>query len=78
MTWQPIETAPKDGTHILVYAYGEYSSAYYVAKEIDDEEYCGKGMYRKVKIDAGYLHYETDKYPTHWMPLPEPPKEVLK
>jgi len=62
--WMPIETAPKDGTWLLVfgfwYPHGEYSGialgAYLPAEEM--WTFDGDLMCR----------------PTHWMPLPEPPR----
>ena len=63
MTWQPIETAPTDGTEVLVYARGSYAVAFWSGKEWRDMGDIGwAGMYG----DDG-------NQPTHWMPLPEPP-----
>lgn len=58
--WQPIETAPKDGT--LVLTWGE-CRAQYAVSYWDEEwltDFREKGGYQIV-------------YATHWMPLPEPP-----
>lgn len=65
--WQPIKTAPKDGTMILVWP----SRAWI--------EECDKGevVYWDVEEEtwAGYGPLADDYTgPTHWMPLPEPPK----
>lgn len=62
--WQPIETAPKDGTEILVGAdvacWGwRIELVYWVSKE---------GQWW---TDSRGLHYS----PTHWRHLPKPPKE---
>ena len=59
MTWQPIETAPLDGTEIL--AYYDQSKTYHVMSREND-----------VWIDDADQLVLT--WPTHWMPLPEPPK----
>jgi hypothetical protein len=63
--WQPIEAAPRDGTHILCYnpRYGMILNGVWSGEaqncfEMKDER----------------LEYIKDFYPTHWMPLPEPPK----
>jgi len=69
MNWQPIETAPKDGTLILTYSKdyrAEYSVSYWC--EFDkawETDFRQKGAYQQV--DAEY-----------WMPLPEPPTEEKK
>jgi hypothetical protein len=60
MTWQPIETAPKDGTEILL-TDGHYKRTGYWATRI--------GAW---SIDAAVPL----GMPTHWAPLPEfPPPE---
>ena len=60
--WQPIETAPKDGTHILGYADGEMTVVYWFSEE------CWQ-------ITVSGLHADDGEWwPTHWMLLPEAPK----
>jgi hypothetical protein len=73
--WQPIETAPKDGTLVLLYC------IWY--KNINvDYAYLGDifvGGYSNDKCYDRWLVYwddqETKITPTHWMPLPKPPKQ---
>lgn len=68
--WKPIETAPKDGTEILGWL-----------KE-------GKWAVVSFKVTKSYCHWnrefrDSENWwkdnvtctPTHWMPLPNPPKE---
>ena len=65
--WQPIETAPKDGTSILGY-------------------WCYEGGFEHYIQPIRYLHgkwlhdwdHSDELYPTHWMPLPEPPAARLR
>jgi hypothetical protein len=58
--WQPIETAPKDGTEIIVWD-AEYRHSYFARCNSKGEVYW----------DELYGPLENA---THWMPLPEPPK----
>lgn len=65
--WQPIETAPKDGTVIL--ACDEWGGMFVVKWTA-----CGpKGQWDLTEVGS----YATDAWPssdpTHWMPLPPPP-----
>jgi hypothetical protein len=62
--WQPIKTAPKDGTTILVFrpeATGQYIPL--VGSDYFDPTYNG----------GRWMRSNPDTRPTHWMPLPEPP-----
>lgn len=66
--WQPIETAPDDGTEILVtvrYNIGadEYASSTWVDSIMPD----GSWFIYPERIDLPFP-------PSHWMPLPDPPK----
>jgi hypothetical protein len=71
--WQPIETAPKDGTPHLRglwvkrISQGEFWDMWDMdVGHIDD---CGDFL----NLYGEELGWEADDY-THWMPLPEPPK----
>ena len=64
--WKPIETAPKDGTRILLatndYVFEGYWHQY--------SPHCD-GWWKVSDIE----NLGNTIYPTHWMPLPEPPTE---
>ena len=60
MTWRTIDSAPRDGTWVLLYSAAETLEPY------------GAGWWDQVAgtwIMASLGGYE----PTHWQPLPEPP-----
>lgn len=77
--WQPIETAPKDGTQILVCG-GTYGCDYV------PYEFSGtfKGVACAVWDEDDYESWseagERPNWyrPTHWMPLPEPTNQTKK
>lgn len=63
--WQPIETAPKDGTNILIAYRDGYFGDMVVTKAAWDED--------KEKWDKLFSNEYIKDIPTHWMPLPKPP-----
>jgi hypothetical protein len=75
MSWQPIESAPKDGSGVIVICMGA------------EKPEAGQGWFiggKWTTIDPGveaefgedFYHASTWVNPTHWMPLPEPPEAV--
>lgn len=73
MKWRPIETAPRDGTAILI-AGGTYSYDIYADETFNSVTiaYWYGNHWRGEDRQAHDEWYTHD--PTHWMPLPEPPK----
>jgi hypothetical protein len=69
--WQPIETAPKDGTKILVYASKSpvQDEGIFVAEWGENRYWCNVEVWR---IVGGYQDCGTVE-PTHWMNLPKAP-----
>ena len=72
--WQPIETAPKDGSTIMLW------------ERYESEPFFGFWWEGRDRWRASTTHYDTDGNAcvidriysdgvTHWMPLPQPPKE---
>ena len=64
MEWLPIETAPKDGTSILAYTGDGYTYPLVCACAFDD------GLWWPDTWESP----DDPLHPTHWMPLPPPPK----
>jgi hypothetical protein len=60
MAWQPIESAPKDGTRVM----------------LADAEWTDIGRWRiesQLWMDDDDAGWTDPFWPTHWMPLPPPP-----
>lgn len=63
--WQPIDTAPKDGSDILVVSESaEFKIIFWSEDDGEDGCWC----------DPLYFIGEETETLTHWMPLPEPPR----
>lgn len=81
--WQPIESAPKDGTIIDVWLEESLSDIKFYCSSrpvhLKDAQYGGRsagwlwknGKFRPYLVG---LNMPVFVIPTHWMPLPEPPK----
>lgn len=65
--WQPIETAPKDGTEIFTAKMKpeRFGSYFYAVRS--------KWRGSEWVMDLGDRWSPFDPDPTHWMPLPAPP-----
>jgi len=68
--WQPIETAPKDGSAILIWP----AESAFTRRKNHFISY----VVRWNDLEEGWIEASGEEYdrfcPTHWMPLPEPPK----
>lgn len=85
--WQPIETAPRDGSRLLLSGRGSYdpfwdtkspmpfivATGQWWEYSFEDFEEVGDGSYRKIEKKRGQWRANASFFqPTHWMPLPEP------
>lgn len=74
MSWQPIETAPKDGTAVDVWCNGcRYPDAEFRFEVEWDEDGGEQGWCHNLSDYETVRWWLIDPQPTHWMPLPEPP-----
>ena len=67
--WQPIETAPRDGTYILLGWFLEGGGG-------GHPEVAFWHSTKQLWCSSRLLNAEGYYSPTHWMPLPDPPKEI--
>ena len=80
MTWIPIASAPKDGTEIMLIQFWRNENG------VLDHNRPDHGCWSRWNEDRGYGSYEvcegwmtdygSNEDWTHWMPLPDPPKEA--
>jgi hypothetical protein len=73
--WQPIETAPKDGTEVLLFMPGYGGRVKLGSFRVDDGF---SGNENPLWLDDSYDDFScgyasTPLDPTHWMALPLPP-----
>jgi hypothetical protein len=91
LTWRTMDSAPKDGTDILVYREdaGVFMASWYAAQDrmtdADIERECRDADARGESTDwleqedwfcGQGFRLEGDEVPTHWMPLPDPPAAI--
>ena len=71
MEWQPIKTAPKDGTLFLAWeAHYPYAN---VARWFQ-----GRVYWLAEELQLAYTGSWSGHPPTHWMPLPDPPASPVE
>lgn len=66
--WQPIDTAPKNSEEILLYCPGNHPlqlMGFFSSDAGGRWEHCSESLY----------YEEQEIFPTHWMPLPDAPKD---
>jgi hypothetical protein len=73
-SWEPIETAPKDGTGVLLWCdFGDTGTEMVAARWIDNPAPAGPfGKFAWRDYQDGAV---AEQIATHWMPLPEPPED---
>jgi hypothetical protein len=69
--WKPIDTAPRDGTGIILYSDGECAPP--VIAQWDDMWTDGAWI---VQHGSASIRLSWVFNPTHWMPLPTPPHPI--
>jgi hypothetical protein len=78
--WQPIETAPRDGTWFMVCNADDEYESYEVGRYLPLWRYkyveVGDGLFRKERVsDYDWEGFNNFHRATHWMTLPEPPNQ---
>lgn len=70
--WKSIETAPKDGRRVILFARGQYGirDTYWAISSWLDKDRLGALTTESIWVDWPYKIR-----PTHWQNLPVPPEE---
>jgi hypothetical protein len=73
--WQPLDTAPDDGTEFIAVHSNIYGTYYSIVKFIDGSWVGMCDGEKSIECEGEYFTDYHLPYFTHWMPLPEAPKE---
>lgn len=76
MQWQPIETAPKDGSYLLVSnGHGVWVARF---KSVYQSGWKPPSPWQSMMLNHAHIPIaKRNGSPTHWMPLPTPPIAAL-
>jgi hypothetical protein len=72
--WQPIDTAPKDGTRIILWLPVEDVAISGFWEWVEPERIDGHQLYSGFYdwfVDNDYVIFDSEYRPTHWMPMPK-------
>ncbi len=72
--WMPIETAPKDGTRVLLATANEVTSGWWMPFGYEFGRNADPGGWTDGGVADWGMQHSSELFPSHWMPLPEPPK----
>lgn len=74
--WQPIETAPRDGSNILVYlpTWGRiYIGSWNEVITMTFGKVTNESLFWHYQGGPMHLSFSERPQPSHWLPLPSPP-----
>lgn len=77
MEWQPIETAPKDGSYVLTFVPKPWNGLTIKPLRWEEEvtlTWEDVDATTRERRETDSSHWSTYEEPTHWMPLPPPPE----
>lgn len=75
--WQPILTAPRDGTWFVIYSDldDRYEIGRFEPLKVARYEEVGHGLFKRVyETVYDWEGFNNFHRATHWMPLPDPPQ----
>ncbi len=75
--WRPIAEAPKDGTVVLIaFSDGTVTQAEFGEYACESKRYVGWYFYNCDEDQWYSVGFHGRDQPTHFMPLPKPPRDV--
>jgi len=73
--WQLIKTAPKDGEVVMIWWKGISLHDYPLTASYIENDYVNPDAWTLCKMRE---YGDQECYPSHWMKLPQPPKDIFK